>query len=131
MNSRRRYRGPTFRPAGQALDLVEPSSRGPDNAGISSGLDLFLQAVALRAAGDVDERRHPVEGGEHFVHDHARPDHARPAHDQWRTHAAFPRGQLAAREGGGAAVRVGDRLGAVVGGEDDDGVVGLAHVVHS
>ena len=36
--------------------------------------------------------------------------------------------QLAARERGGAAVGVGDRLGAVVGGEDDDGVVELAHL---
>ena len=45
-----------------------------------------------------------------------------------RAHAAFPGGQLAALEGRGAAVREGDGLGAVVGGEDDDRVVELAHV---
>ena len=44
-------------------------------------------------------------------------------------HAAFPGAQLAAFERGGAAVREGDRLGAVVGGEDDDRVVELAHVL--
>src|ERR1700760_3531640 len=39
-----------------------------------------------------------------------------------------PGAQLAALEGGDAAVREGDGLGAVVGGEDDDRVVELAHV---
>ena len=48
---------------------------------------------------------------------------------QRSAHAAFPGGQLAALEGRGAAVGVGDGLGAVVGGEDDDGVVELAHVL--
>ncbi len=37
--------------------------------------------------------------------------------------------QLAALERRGAAVGEGDRLGAVVGGEDDDGVVELTHVL--
>jgi hypothetical protein len=52
-----------------------------------------------------------------------------PAHDHRRAHAAFPGGQLAALEGGGAAVRKGDVLGTVVGGEEDEGVVELAHVL--
>ena len=71
---------------------------------------------------------HPVEGGEHFVLDRARLDDARPADDHRSAHAAFPGAQLAALERRDAAVREGDGLGAVVGGEHDDGVVELAHV---
>ena len=44
-------------------------------------------------------------------------------------HAAFPGGELSALERRGAAVRKADGLGAVVGGEADDGVVELAHVL--
>ncbi len=51
-----------------------------------------------------------------------------PADDARNAHAAFPGGQLAAFEGGGATVGVGDDFGAVVGGENDDGVVEFAHV---
>src|SRR5262249_10584842 len=43
--------------------------------------------------------------------------------------ATLPGLALLALERGDAAVREADRLGAVVGGEDDDGVVGLPHVV--
>src|ERR1700722_1087187 len=52
-----------------------------------------------------------------------------PADHHRSAHAAFPGGQLAALERGGAAVREGDGLSAVVGGEDDNRVVGLPHVV--
>ena len=45
-----------------------------------------------------------------------------------RAVAAFPGLALLALERRDAAVREGNRLGAVVGGEDDDGVVELAHV---
>ena len=95
--------------------------------GIVAGLDLLLQPIALRAAGNVHEGGQPVQGREDVVLDRSRLDVARPADDQGCTHAAFPGGQLAAREGRGAAVGVGDRLGTVVGGEHDDGVVELAH----
>src|SRR5262249_12951298 len=78
---------------------------------------------------DVDECRQPVQGGEYLVLDRARPDDARPTDHHRGTHAALPGGQLPALEGGGAAVREGDRLSAVVGGEDDDRVVGLPHVI--
>src|SRR5262249_23016931 len=64
-----------------------------------------------------------------LVVNRARPDHAGPTNKHRGTHAALPGGQLPALEGGGAAVREGDGLGPIVGGEDDDGVVGLAHVV--
>ena len=66
--------------------------------------------------------------GEHLVVDRARLDDARPADHARSAHAAFPGGQLPALERGDAAVREGLGLGAVVGGEDDDGVVELAHV---
>ena len=54
---------------------------------------------------------------------------SRPADDHRGAVAAFPGLALLALERRDAAVREGDRLGAVVGGEDDDGVVGLAHVL--
>ena len=118
-----------FRRAFEVVALVEAVERRLDDAGILAGLDLLLQPVALGAAGDVDERRQPVEGGEHFVLDRARlddgPASARPAARACR----LPRCHLSALEGGDAAVGEGDGLGAVVGGEDDDGVVELAHVL--
>ena len=43
--------------------------------------------------------------------------------------AAFPGLALLALERRDAAVGEGDRLGAIVGGEDDDGIVELAHVL--
>ena len=54
---------------------------------------------------------------------------ARPANDHRSAIAAFPGLALLALERRDAAVGEGDRLGAVVGGEDDDGVVELAHVL--
>ena len=97
--------------------------------GYFPALDLLLQPVAFGTTRDLNERGHPVEGREDIVQDRARLDVAWPADNARRAHAAFPGGQLAALEGGGAAVRVGDRLGAIVGGEDDDGIVELAHVL--
>ena len=75
------------------------------------------------------KRRHPVEGGEQLVLDRARLDVPRPADDHRSAVAAFPGLALLALERRDAAVGEGDRLGAVVGGEDDDGVVELAHVL--
>src|SRR5262245_40486556 len=54
---------------------------------------------------------------------------ARPTHDQWGAIAALPRLALLTLEWRYAAIREGGRLGAIVGGEDDDGVVGLPHLV--
>ena len=89
--------------------LVDAVERRFHDAGILAGLDLLLQSVALRAAGDVDEGRHPIERGEDVVLDRAGPDDARPADHHRGAHAALPGGQLAALERGGAAVREGDR----------------------
>jgi len=99
------------------------------DAGVLAGLDPLLQSVALRATGDLDEGGHPVERREDVVLDGSGLDHARPANHHRGAHATLPGGDLAALEGGGAAVREGLGLGAVVGREDDDGVVGLPHVV--
>ena len=89
----------------------------------------FFSRIALISARDVDKRGQPVERREDLVLNGAGPDHARPANERRGAHAALPGGQLAALERGGAAVGEGDGLGAVVGGEDDDGVVGLAHLL--
>ena len=106
--SRRTYRAPTCPTCLQIVALVDAVERGLDDAGIPARLDLLLQVVALGPAGDVDERRQPVERREDLVLDRARLDVARPADDQRSAHAAFPGGQLAALEGRGAAVGEGD-----------------------
>ena len=59
----------------------------------------------------------------------ARLNVTRPANDAGSAHAAFPGVHLRALEGRGAAVGEGEGLGAVVGREDDDGIVELAHVL--
>ena len=56
----RRFLGRAF----QIVALVDAVERRLDDAGILAGLDLLLQVVALGPAGDVDERRQPVERGE-------------------------------------------------------------------
>ena len=75
------------------------------------------------------KRGEPVEAGEDAVLDRARLDLARPADDARHAEAAFHDGALGGLERRHAAVRPGEHFGAVVGGEDDDGVVGLADVV--
>jgi hypothetical protein len=62
--------------AGQIVDLVHAIERRLDEPGILTGLEPLLQCVALRPAGDLDERREPVEGGKHFVLDGAGLDDA-------------------------------------------------------
>src|SRR5262249_18114992 len=85
--------------AAQVVDIVDAVERSLDDAGILPGLDLLLQSVAFRPAGDFDESRDPVEGSKHFVLDRARPDHARPADHHRGAHAALPGAQLAALNG--------------------------------
>src|SRR6516225_6362219 len=54
---------------------------------------------------------------------------ARPTDDRRDTKAAFEAGALGAFEWSLAAIRPGEYLGSVVGGENDDGVVSLADVL--
>src|SRR5262245_15434948 len=118
-----------LRTSREVLGLVDAIERRFHDAGILAGLDLLLQSVTLRPAGDVDQGGQPIERGEDLLLEGSGPDDARPADDQRRAHAAFPRVHLRALERRGAAVGKGEDLGAIVGGEDDDGVVGLSHVV--
>ena len=53
----------------QIVGLVDAVERRLDDARVRAGLDLLLQAVALGAAGDVDERGQPVERREDVVQD--------------------------------------------------------------
>ncbi len=59
----------------------------------------------------------------------ARLDVAWPTHDHWCAVATFPSLALLTLERRDAAIWEGDRLGTIVGGEDNDGVVELAHVL--
>ena len=113
--------------AGQIVKLVHPVEFGLDDAGIIASHDLLVEVVAFGPAGDLDEGWHPVVRREHFVQDGAWLDFSRPADQCRRAHATFPGGQLAALERGVATIGIGDHFGAVVGGEDDDGVVEFAH----
>src|SRR5215467_12910424 len=112
----------------EIVPLVEAIQRGLDDAGVLAGLDPLLQTVARGPAGNVDEGGHPVEGGEELVVHRARLDVAWPPDDAGGAIAALPGFTLLALEGCDAAVGEGDGLGAVVGGEDHDGVIELTHV---
>ena len=71
-----------IRLAFQIVTLVEAVERRFDDPRISAGFDLFLQRIALRPAGDVDERGNPVEGREYLILDRPRLDLSRPTHDE-------------------------------------------------
>jgi hypothetical protein len=66
---------------------------------------------------------------EDLVEDGSRFDHVRPANEHGNAIGPFPVLRLFAPEGSAAAVRPGHHLSTVVGGVDDDGVVGDAEVV--
>ena len=59
----------------------------------------------------------------------ARLDVTRPANDTWSAIAAFPGLAFLTLEGRDATIRKTNRLRAIVGGEDQDGVIQLAHVL--
>src|ERR1019366_2825545 len=77
----------------------------------------------VRIARRRKEGRKPVQPGDNAVLDLAGRHLAGPADQRWHAEAAFEDGTLALREGRLSAVRPGKYLGAVVGGEDHDGVV--------
>src|SRR5262249_35774044 len=118
-----------LRSAGQVVDLVDTIERGLDDAGILAGLDLLLQSVALGPAGDLDDGGKPVQRSKQLVLHRTWPNHAGPTDDRRGTIAAFPSLAFLALEWGDATVGEGGRLGPIVSREDDDGVVGLSHVV--
>src|SRR5208282_6837467 len=61
--------------------------------------------------------------------DRARLDVTRPADDTWGAVTAFPSLAFLTLEGGDAAIREAHRLRPVIRGEDQDGVIQLAHVL--
>ncbi|MCY1293428.1 hypothetical protein D9M70_426870 [compost metagenome] len=71
----------------------------------------------------------PVEAGEHLVGDFARLDLARPADQRRHPEGTFPVGVLLVAERRGRRVRPGPLVRAVVGGVDDDGVLGNLQVI--
>ena len=54
----------SFSSAFEIVALIDSVESGLDDAGIASGLDLFLQRIAFGTSGDIDERRQPVKSGE-------------------------------------------------------------------
>ena len=81
-----------FRLARQIVDLVDAVERRLDDARDTCPASIcFVQPVALGAAGDVNERRQPVERGEDVVEDRARLDDARPANDARSSACRLPR----------------------------------------
>src|SRR5262245_59698888 len=118
-----------LRTSREVRGLVDAIERRSHDAGILAGLDLLLQSVTLGPAGNADQGGQPVERGEDLLLEGSGPDDARPADDQRRAHAAFPRVHLRAFERRGTAVGEGEDLGAIVGGEHHNGVVGLSHLL--
>src|SRR5208337_3441218 len=108
--------------------LIDSVERSLDDTGVLARLDLLLQVVSFGTTRDVDQRGHPVEGCEHLVQDRARLDVTRPADDARTAVTAFPGLAFLTLERRDAAVRKGYCLGAVVAGEDDDGIVEFTHV---
>ena len=80
-------------------------------------------------AGGGEEGGEPVQAGQEAVLHRVRRDVAGPAQDARHAEAAFHDRAFALRERRRAAIGPGEDFGAVVGGEDDDGVVVLADVL--
>ena len=101
-----------------------------DLVGHVAGLVARLQLLDdVRLAGGGEERRQPVMVLDDLVGDRARLDLAGPADHLRDPERAFPVGGLLAAERGRGAVRPGVHVRAVVGGVDDDGVLGDAEFV--
>ena len=113
----------------EILALVDAVERRLDDARVFAFLDLLLQFIALGAAGDVDQRRQPVESGVQLVLDRAWLDVSRPTDDQRTAITAFPGLAFLSFERRHTAIGEGNRLSPVVGGEDDNRVIELAHVL--
>src|SRR5262245_25009348 len=87
----------------------------------------LLGAVRIARCGH--EGREPIEAGEDSVLDCARLDLARPTDDARYAEAALADRAFGVLERRHPTVRPSEHLRAVVRGEDDDGVVGLADIV--
>src|SRR4029078_7871044 len=81
--------------------------------------------VDVRIAGSGQESRKPVEAGEDAILDRAWLDVTRPAGDARHAEAAFADSTFGVLKRRHAAVRPGEHFRAVVGAEDDNGVIGF------
>ncbi len=101
------------------------------NLEVLAGGVVALQELVLdvRLAGGGHQRGGPILGREDVVDLGSGRHLAGPAHHRRNAIAAFPIGVLLAAERRGAAVGPGEGLGAVVGGVDDDRVIGDAEIV--
>ncbi len=96
---------------------------------VSDLLALEQLVLDVRIASGGDECWEPVEARDDAILNHACGDFARPANHRRGTETAFVGRALLAFERRVAAVRPGEGLGAVIGGEKNDGAVVLAHVI--
>src|SRR5882672_6537957 len=110
---------------GSLVVAVEVVLVGP----VSHLLALLQFFDDVRVAGSGHQSREPVEPGDKAVLDLARGYLARPADHRRDAETALHDRALGLRKRGLPAVRPGEDLGAVVGGEDDDGVVVHAAVL--
>ena len=83
----------------------------------------------VRLARGGGEGRDQVLMGTDVVNHLAGFDHAGPADERRHAEGAFPVGGLLALERRSATIGPGEDFGAVIGGIDDDGVIGDAEVV--
>src|SRR6516162_1441249 len=91
--------------------------------------DAFEELVGdVRIARGRAKSREPIEPGDDAVLDRARLDVSRPTSNARDAEAAFHDGAFRGAEGRHAAVGPGEDFSAVVGGEDDNRVVGFADV---
>src|SRR5439155_7243142 len=83
----------------------------------------------IRVASGSEEGREPVHAGEDSILHRIRRHMARPAQDARHAEATFENRPFGLREWCRAAIGPGEEFGAVVSGEDDDGVVVQAEVL--
>src|SRR5208337_3118745 len=84
----------------------------------------------VRIAGRSEESGVPVHAGKDSVLDRSRLDVSGPARDARHAESAFINGAFGIAKRRHTAVRPSKRLGTIVGGEDENGVVRLAHIIH-
>src|SRR5262249_22280644 len=80
-------------------------------------------------SGRCSQRRQPVKAREDAILDSARLDLTRPANDRRYAEATFENRTLGGSKWRHTAVRPGEDFRAIVGGEDDNRVVGFADVL--
>src|SRR5208337_988562 len=92
-------------------------------------LDAFQKLVGdVGITGSIQQGWEPIEAGDDAVLHRAGLDVSGPTDDGGHAEAAFKGSALGALERGHTAIGPGEHFGAVVGGEDNDGVIGFADI---